>query len=65
MGKGLGRILFDTIAKHARSLGFTSLNIHSDPYAEAFYLHMGAKKVGDLPSGSIPGRTLPLLEVAL
>ncbi|HSX02460.1 MAG TPA: GNAT family N-acetyltransferase [Candidatus Saccharimonadia bacterium] len=65
MSKGLGSALFKGAIKHARRLGFTSLDIHSDPHAEAFYLHMGAQRVGDLPSGSIPGRTLPLLEVAI
>jgi GNAT superfamily N-acetyltransferase len=65
MGKGLGSTLFNGAVEHARRLGFISLEIHSDPHAEAFYLHMGAKRIGDVPSGSIPGRTLPLLERSL
>ena len=65
MSQGIGSALFQAATAHARRLGFTALSIHSDPYAEAFYLHMGAKKVGEEPSGSIPGRTLPLLEVDL
>ncbi len=65
IGKGLGGTLFRAALEHARRLGFTILSIHSDPHAEAFYLHMGATKIGELPSGSIPGRTLPLLEIRL
>lgn len=65
IGKGIGGALFQEAVRHARRLGFTSLSIHSDPHAEAFYLHMGAKRVGESPSTSIPGRTLPILEIDL
>lgn len=65
MGKGLGSALYRAALEHARRLGFTTLDIHSDPHAEPFYMHMGAKKIGDIPSGSISGRTLPLLEATL
>ncbi|HBF81114.1 MAG TPA: GNAT family N-acetyltransferase, partial [Streptomyces sp.] len=30
-----------------------------------FYTAMGAVRVGAVPSGSVPGRMLPLLELAL
>jgi GNAT superfamily N-acetyltransferase len=65
IGKGLGKILFLAARDHALRLGFATLSIHSDPNAEAFYLHMGAKKTGSSPSGSIHGRELPILEVDL
>jgi len=38
--------------------------IDADPNAEGFYLKMGAERVGESPSGSIPGRMLPLLQVS-
>jgi GNAT superfamily N-acetyltransferase len=65
ISKGVGGKLFQAAAEHARELGYASLDIHSDPHAEAFYLHMGAKKIGERPSRSIPGRSLPLLRIEL
>ncbi len=41
------------------------ITIHSDPYAEPFYLSRGAKRVGEIPSTVIPDRKLPLLEVEI
>jgi hypothetical protein len=32
---------------------------HADPYAESFYAKYGAERIGEAPSGSIPGRFLP------
>jgi len=50
---------------HARCLGYELLTIDADPYAEAFYVHGGAVRSGETPSGSIPGRMLPRLELAV
>ncbi len=41
------------------------MSVASDPNAEAFYRAMAATTVGTAPSGSIPGRRLPLMELAL
>ncbi|MFH9365028.1 GNAT family N-acetyltransferase [Streptomyces anulatus] len=65
IGRGVGRRLFAHTMDEARSLGFTRLTIDADPNAEPFYRAMGAIRIGATPSGSIPGRELPLLEVAL
>ncbi|MFF2960738.1 GNAT family N-acetyltransferase [Streptomyces sp. NPDC057963] len=65
IGRGIGRVLFEHTATEARRLGFVRLTIDADPNAEAFYLTMGAVRIGATPSGSIPGRVLPLLEVGL
>jgi GNAT superfamily N-acetyltransferase len=65
IGTGLGRRLWDHALAIARTAGFTELRIESDPNAEGFYLAMGAQPAGRTPSGSIPGRTLPLLTVHL
>jgi len=35
--------------------------LDADPDAEPFYLHHGARRIGEVPSGSIPGRMLPRL----
>ncbi|WP_235039041.1 GNAT family N-acetyltransferase [Kibdelosporangium aridum] len=65
IGKGLGRKLWEHALESARAAGFTVLTIDAEPYAEGFYLAMGAVKVGESPSGSIPGRMLPLLRIDL
>jgi len=59
IGKGVGRRLWDAAIDQARRLGFKTLEIHSDPHAEGFYVRMGASRIGMVPSGSIPGRELP------
>ena len=65
MGRGLGRILFDWIARTARANGATRLRIEADPDAKPFYERMGATITGTAPSGSIPGRALPRLTLDL
>lgn len=64
MGQGLGRRLVEAAAAHARRLGAMHLRIASDPHAEGFYRHLGARRVGDVPS-TPAGRTLPLLVLDL
>ncbi len=65
IGTGCGRILFDWCITTARARGATRLMIEADPGAAPFYEHMGAVRVGEAPSGAIPGRMLPLLEIAI
>ncbi|MDT0441208.1 GNAT family N-acetyltransferase [Streptomyces johnsoniae] len=65
IGQGVGRRLFDHTLDVARGLGFTRLILGADPNAEPFYRRMGAVRVGSEPSGSIPGRELPLMAVDL
>jgi ribosomal protein S18 acetylase RimI-like enzyme len=59
--RGLGRRLWTHLEARARAAGATRLEVDSDPHAEAFYLAMGMRRVGEAPSGSIPGRMLPRL----
>lgn len=63
LGRGIGRMLFAHAVQEARGLGARLLEIEADPGAEPFYLRMGARRVGLAPSGSIPGRQLPLLRL--
>lgn len=65
LGRGMGRRLFEHSVERARESGARTMMIHSDPYAEKFYLKMNAKTVGSIPSGSIEGRELPLMEYQL
>lgn len=46
MKRGLGRALFQHAVERGRSLGFTNLEIESDPHAISFYIRMGASRTG-------------------
>ncbi|MBX7482483.1 GNAT family N-acetyltransferase [Qipengyuania qiaonensis] len=61
MGVGTGRKLFEWAVTTAREKGVAELIVEADPGAVTFYLKMGCKRAGSVPSGSIPGRTLPRL----
>lgn len=65
VGRGHGRRLFTHAADTARRLGFRLMTIEADPHAEAFYLSMGASRVGSVASPVRAGRTLPLLHLTL
>ncbi len=65
IGWGYGRRLMEHAIARAKRLGFRAMLIPSDPNAEPFYRAMGAEPIGTVPSGSIPGRELPLLRVDL
>ncbi|MEV6239293.1 GNAT family N-acetyltransferase [Lentzea sp. NPDC051838] len=65
IGTGLGRVLWLDALATALDLGHEHLDIDADPFAEGFYLRMGAERIGETPSGSIPGRILPLLRIAV
>ena len=64
MGKGLGRRLFEHARALASGAGASGLEIDADPNAEAFYLKMGAVKVGEVRS-QVDGqpRIRPLLHL--
>lgn len=63
IGTGLGRAMWQDAMATATAAGFECLKIGAEPNAEGFYRKMGAERVGETPSGSIPGRTLPLMQV--
>jgi GNAT superfamily N-acetyltransferase len=65
IGTGAGRALWSHAMLTAGTLGFERITLEADPGAEPFYLAMGARRCGSVPSGSIPGRVLPVLEVAV
>jgi GNAT superfamily N-acetyltransferase len=62
IGTGVGQALWQHAVEVAASLGFQRLILVADPGAEPFYLAMGARRCGLVPSGSIPGRAIPRLE---
>lgn len=63
IGTGVGHRLWQHAMTTARRAGFVTLRIGADPGAEGFYRAMGAQRIGVTPSGSIPGRMLPLLQI--
>lgn len=63
IGSGIGRALLDDAVRYAARRGWSVLRVESDPGAEGFYVAHGARRVGLVPSGSVPGRELPLLEL--
>jgi GNAT superfamily N-acetyltransferase len=65
MGKGYGRRLFLRAAEVARGWGAGVMEFESDPFAEPFYLRLGAERVAMSPSSLVPGRSLPLMRYAL
>jgi GNAT superfamily N-acetyltransferase len=66
IGCGLGRQLFEHAVQSARALGASELLIESDPNAEGFYWHEGARRIGAIVS-RLTGeeRVVPLLRYAL
>lgn len=65
IGTGLGRQLWRHALAAAAGAGYSSLVIEADPNAAGFYRAMGARQVGEVPSGSVRGRKLPLLTMEL
>ena len=59
MGLGYGTHLYVWALDAARELGAQELIIEADPDAAPFYEKLGAKRAGEIPSGSIAGRVLP------
>ncbi|MGW7169665.1 N-acetyltransferase family protein [Streptomyces sp. NPDC054884] len=45
-GMGIGRLLIDHMIVQARAAGLAGVRVVSNPPAEAFYLRMGAERVG-------------------
>ena len=66
MGHGLGRRLFEHAVAHLHTVAPGAvLGIEADPNAEAFYQHMGARRVGEVARDwQGVRRVLPYLEFA-
>mgnify|MGYP001115390201 CR=1 FL=1 len=62
---GAGRALFAWCVETARAAGAVAITVVADPDAAGFYRRMGMRDDGTEPSGSIPGRKLPKLQMAL
>ncbi|MEM8931794.1 MAG: GNAT family N-acetyltransferase [Acidobacteriota bacterium] len=66
MGNGIGRALVEHANARARRRGARRLRIESDPYAEAFYARLGARRIGEVSRPVLgEARLLPLLVMDL
>ncbi len=65
IGHGVGRNLVDHVKTEARLLAVSTIVIQGDPNAEEFYLGIGATPGGYRESVSIPGRYLPVFNLAI
>jgi len=63
--RGIGRLLWMKILERAVHLGLRKLYLDADPASVPFYQAIGFEIVGENPSGSIPGRTLPHMSIDL
>lgn len=63
--RGVGRALWNRITAAAVAEGWRRLLLDADPAAVRFYEAMGFRVVGQSPSGSIPGRMIPLMAIDL
>ncbi|OED38816.1 hypothetical protein AB833_18160 [Chromatiales bacterium (ex Bugula neritina AB1)] len=63
--QGIGSLLWQALLQRARQLELTNLQLASDPAATGFYENLGFRVSGQVPSGSIAGRTLPQMTLDL
>ncbi|MCP3958114.1 MAG: GNAT family N-acetyltransferase [bacterium] len=65
IGTGVGRALMQHALAAVESYGGRKVVIQGDPNARRFYLAAGGVEVGMRESGSVPGRYLPIFEIAI
>jgi GNAT superfamily N-acetyltransferase len=67
IGRGLGRRLLEHATAQARDAGARRIEIDSDPHAESFYEHFGARGIGKTPAPmeGEPERYLPRMVLEL
>lgn len=65
--RGIGRRLVAQALEAAARAGAGRVEVLSDPFAEAFYVRLGARRLRDVPAPmpGVPDRVLPLLEFVL
>ena len=64
-GRGVGALLVDHMKQRAGARGARRVRIVSHPPAEAFYLRMGARRIGEQPPRGRVTWSRPLLELAV
>lgn len=64
IGKGLGKYLMEDFLNRMKNEKFEKITLDSEPNAEAFYLKIGFKKIGEFET-SIKNRYMPIMEMCL
>jgi GNAT superfamily N-acetyltransferase len=64
-GRGVGGALMARFIEACRAAGCVRVRVDADPNAEPIYARFGFRTIGRSPSGSIPGRFLPRMELRL
>jgi GNAT superfamily N-acetyltransferase len=64
-GRGIGTALTGAALTACRLKDVKLVSVDADPNAEAVYRRFGFRSISRSPSGSIPGRTLPRMELHL
>jgi N-acetylglutamate synthase-like GNAT family acetyltransferase len=59
---GHGFRMFAHATATARAIGCKRMRIESDPNAEGFFAHMGARKTGETESEAQAGRVVPVMQ---
>ena len=57
--QGVGKLLWQKILERVKQKDIHTLYLDSDPNAVPFYQALGFSVTGEVPSGSIAGRTIP------
>lgn len=63
--KGIGRLLWQKLVERAKEKELAGLHLDADPFSVPFYEALGFEVVGEVPSGSIAGRSLPHMTIAI
>ena len=63
--EGIGKLLWQKIMERVKSRSIRSVFLDSDPAAVPFYEGLGFRVIGEVPSGSIVGRTIPRMEIQI
>ena len=61
--RGVGQLLANEMLLYLCRHGIPLVHVEADPNATAFYARQGFIQCGEVPSHSIPGRNLPLMEM--
>ena len=61
--RGIGQLLANDMLLYICRHGIPLVHVEADPHAIAFYRRQGFTQCGEVPSHSIPGRKLPLMEM--
>jgi GNAT superfamily N-acetyltransferase len=65
IGKGLGRLAWNSLCEYAGKQNLTEFVIYSQPGSEGFYLKMGSEKIGEQTSFIKQGMMIPILKYKL